>query len=279
MAGAGIRVLERLRFTVHFALAAWCVIALLPLYFTVVSALKSEEDYQRDPWGLPSAITFANFQKLFDERGFAQLFINSFIVTSATIVIALCFCVPAAYSLARMKFPGNRVVLTVNNALMAVPVVVILIPEFILMARLHLVNTYFAAIIIYVGLAMPWSVYLLTRFFERIPSEVLDAAVVDGCGDLGLLFRVIVPLSGPAIATVAVTNFIWVWNELLIALVFLQDNSVRTLMPGVMAFFSRFTWQPTLIMAALCLVVLPVIGVYLFSYRVFIAGVGEGMGK
>jgi ABC-type glycerol-3-phosphate transport system permease component len=257
-------------------LVVWSLLALLPLYFMVSAALKTEADYTRDPWGFPTNLTLANFVTLFGERGFGRLFINSFVVTGASIVVTTLFAVLAAYAIAQLEFPGRSAVLTINNALMGVPIAVILIPVFLLMANLHLVNTYTSAIVVYVGLLIPWSVYLLSRFFERIPREILDAAVIDGCGDLGLLARVIVPLSFSAIATMMVTNFLWAWNELLLALVFLQDESVQTLMPGVLSFFTRFTWQPTLIMASLSLIVFPVVALYLLSYRVFIAGVGEG---
>src|SRR5207249_4991876 len=133
---------KNLGLVTHLVLIAWCLVAMIPLYFLVATALKTEPEYQASAWSVPSGLSPANFEVLFGERGFGRLFVNSLIVTGLAIVVTTCFAVLASYALAQVDFPGRSAVLTINNGLMGVPIAVIVIPVFLLMSSLHLVNTY-----------------------------------------------------------------------------------------------------------------------------------------
>jgi ABC-type glycerol-3-phosphate transport system permease component len=161
-------------------------------------------------------------------------------------------------------------------ALMVVPPSVLIVPLFILMVSLKQINTLQGLITIYVGLLIPFSIYLLVSFFRSLPHELFDAASIDGCSNPGVLWRIVLPLSGPAFITLVIVNALYVWNELLLALVFLQDEDLKTLMPGLLMFKGHFFNNEALVMAAAFLACMPMILLYLFGQRWFVEGLTAG---
>jgi ABC-type glycerol-3-phosphate transport system permease component len=252
-----------------------CALALYPTYFMVASSLKSDGEYASNALGPPLAPTLANYRQILSDEAFPVWMKNSLLLTGASVVCSLIVGSLAAYPLSRMEFPGKAGLFNGIVALMVVPPILIVIPLFVFLARLQLVNTYPAAIAIYVATLLPFSIYLLSRFFEAIPGELLDAARIDGCSSLQALWQVIVPLSRPALITLGVVNALYVWNELLIALVFLQSDKLKTLMIGVTLFSSRSLNEP-LVMAGLVLVVLPIVALYVAGQQFFIQGLTAG---
>ena len=162
---------------------------------------------------------------------------------------------------------------------MVVPPVVLVVPLFLFFVNLGLVNSRLAVVIIYVGLLIPFSIYLLVNFFATIPRSLEEAARIDGAGQLRTLFSVIMPLSAPAIMTVVVVNAVWVWNELLIALVFLQDDNARTLTAGLTFFQGRFISNEPLVMTGALIATVPMLLLYIVGQRFFIRGLTAGFGK
>ena len=140
--------------------------------------------------------------------------------------------------------------------------------------RLH--STFQGIIILYVGLTQPFSVYLLTNFFKTIPNDYFEAAVIDGYTKLGILLRIVIPLSGAAILTLVITNALWVWNELLLALVFLAKDEMRTLMVGITTFKTRYMLDVPVTMAGLLLATFPMLLLYALFQKSFIRGLTEG---
>jgi ABC-type glycerol-3-phosphate transport system permease component len=194
-------------------------------------------------------------------------------------VIAALVSSLAAYPLARSRFPGRLPFLALNIMLMVVPPVVLVVPLFLFFVNLGLVNSRLAVVIIYVGLLIPFSVYLLANFFATIPRSLEEAARIDGAGSLRILRYVVAPLSAPAIVTVVVVNTVWVWNELLIALVFLQDDNDRTLTAGLTFFQGRFMTNEPLVMTGALVATLPMLALYIVGQRFFIRGLAAGFGK
>ena len=178
-----------------------------------------------------------------------------------------------------MRFRGRDVLLSVSTALMVVPPVVMLMPLFILFTNLELVDTYQGAILIYAGLTLPFSIYMLTNFFRAIPHELIESALTDGAKSRTILLRIILPLSMPALVTLVVVNSLWVWNELLIALVFLPDDKFKTLMVGVTVFRSKYNLDVPVTMAGMLLASVPMMLLYLFGQRYFIRGLTAGAVK
>jgi ABC-type glycerol-3-phosphate transport system permease component len=160
-----------------------------------------------------------------------------------------------------------------------VPPVVLVVPLFLFFVNLGLVNSRLAVVIIYVGLLIPFSIYLLVNFFATIPRSLEEAARMDGAGQLRTLWSVIMPLSAPAVVTVVVVNAVWVWNELLIALVFLQDDNARTLTAGLTFFQGRFIQNEPLVMTGALIATVPMLLLYIVGQRFFIRGLTAGFGK
>jgi ABC-type glycerol-3-phosphate transport system permease component len=254
-------------------------LSLFPVYFMTVSAFKTKGDYLADKWGLPPTIIFDNFVTAFAGEKFFMRFFNSTLLTVGSVVVSLLFACLAAYAFARMDFPGKRSLFNLMLSLMVVPPVVMLIPMFVSMVRWNLVNTYQGAILIYVGLLLPFSVYLMTNFFRTIPREIMDAARIDGSSNFGVFWRIMMPLSAPAVITLVVVNALWVWNELLIALVFLQNDNLKTLMVGIAAMRSRNYVDIPATMAGLLIATIPIVVLYMFGQKYFIRGLVSGAVK
>jgi ABC-type glycerol-3-phosphate transport system permease component len=257
-------------------LIAAAIISLIPVLFMLMTAVKTDDQYTDDVLGPPWPIELGNFSKALHGGEFATWFKNSVILTGGAVVVSTSVAALAAFAIAQMRFRGRDALLSVNVALMVVPPVVMLIPLFIQFTDLGLVSTYRGVILIYAGLTAPFSVYLLTSFFRSIPNELFESAVIDGASHVRILFSVVLPLARPALVTLVIVNALWVWNELLIALVFLPSDELRTLMVGVTLFQGRYTLDVPLLMAGMLIASLPMALLYLAGQRYFIRGLTAG---
>jgi len=252
------------------------LVALVPVAFMVVTSLKTETQYAGDVLGLPWPLAPGNFTQALRGGEFATWLKNSLILTGGAVIVSTAAAALAAFAIARMRFRGRDTLLSLNVALMVVPPVVMLIPLFIQLNQLGLISTYRGVILIYAGLTAPFSVYLLTSFFRTIPNELFESAHVDGAGHLRILTRIVLPLSGPALVTLVVVNALWVWNELLIALVFLPETDLKTLMVGVTLFQGRYSLNVPVLMAGMLVASAPMALLYLVGQRYFIRGLTAG---
>ncbi len=255
------------------------LLSLFPVYFMTVSAFKTRAEYIADKWGPPNALYWANFTTAVAGEKFFIRFANSAILTVGSVAVSLMIACLAAYAFARMEFPGKRTLFNLILSLMVVPPVVMVVPLFVSMVRWGLVNSYVGTTLIYIGLLLPFSIYMMTNFFRTIPWEIIEAARIDGCSSFGVLWRIMMPLSAPALITLIVVNALWVWNELLIALVFMQKDELKTLMVGIAALRSRNYVDIPATMAGLLIATIPIIVVYMFGQRYFIRGLTGGAVK
>jgi len=255
------------------------LLSLFPVYFMTVSAFKSKSEYIANKWGLPKNLIWNNFVNAQAGEKFFNRFANSTILTVGAVAISLVIACLAAYAFARMNFPGKKTLFNIILSLMVVPPVVMVVPLFVSMVRWHMVNTYQGTILIYTGLLLPFSIYLMTNFFKAVPREIIEAARIDGCSSFGIFRRIMMPLSAPAIITLIVVNALWVWNELLIALVFMQKDDLKTLMVGIASIRSRNYVDIPVTMAGLLIATIPIVVVYMFGQRYFIRGLTSGAVK
>ena len=263
----------------QIVLIVFSVIAVYPVYYMVVTAFKTRQNWLHDQFGLPNPITWQNFADAFSRGNIPMWFGNSVIVTVFSLAASTVVSALAAYAIARFRFAGRAFYFNSMIALMVIPPAVLILPLFVLMVNISLVNTLTSVIIIYSGLLIPFSVYLLVSFFRSLPSELFDAAAIDGCTNLDTFWRITLPLSTPALVTLVVVNALFVWNELLIALVFLQSETAKTLMPGLTTFKGHFTLNEPLIMAGTLIATIPMILLYLFGQRLFVEGLVAGAVK
>ncbi len=255
------------------------VLSLFPVYFMTVSAFKSKSEYIANKWGLPDSLIWNNFAVAQAGEKFFIRFANSIILTVGAVAVSLMIACLAAYAFARMNFPGKKTLFNLILSLMVVPPVVMLVPLFVSWVRWGMINTYHGTILIYTGLLLPFSIYLMTNFFRAVPREIIEAARIDGCSSFGIFRRIMMPLSAPALITLIVVNALWVWNELLIALVFMQKDDLKTLMVGISTMRSRNYLDIPVTMAGLLIATIPIVVVYMFGQRYFIRGLTGGAVK
>jgi ABC-type glycerol-3-phosphate transport system permease component len=255
------------------------VMTLYPLYFIVITAFKTRKEYLSNQLWPPANPTLDNLREAFRGGQLLTWVANSLLLTTVSVLLAAIVAALAAYPIARSRFPGRTAFLGLNVVLMVVPPVVLIVPLFLFFVDRGMVNSRLAVVIIYVGLLIPFSVYMLVNFFATIPRSLEEAARIDGAGSLRILWSVIAPLSAPAIVTVVVVNAVWVWNELLVALVFLQDDNARTLTAGLTFFQGRFLTNEPLVMTGALIATVPMLLLYIAGQRFFIRGLTAGFGK
>lgn len=251
-------------------------LALVPTIYMVITALKSDEEYAIDKLGFPHSPVLENFRSVLVDSPFLYWMLNSGILVAGAVMLSTAISVLGAYAIATMQFRGRDTLLAVSTSLMAVPPVVMIVPLFVLHTRLNMVSTYSGAILIYAGLITPFSVYLLVTFFRTVPRELYEAAHIDGAGQFTILMKVVLPLSLPALVTLIVVNSLYVWNDLLIAIIFMQDDAKRTLMAGISVFSGRYNNQVPLTMAGMVIASAPMFILYVLFQKQFIRGLMSG---
>lgn len=260
----------------HGVLIAFSCIAMVPLYFMLVSAFKTRSEFIGNQFGLPRDPVVSTLVQSIAGGELYRWLLNSIVVTLASVLLSTAMAALAAYPISLMKWRLGPVVLTVLIGLMVVPPIVLVIPLFQIAASFRQLNTYQTAIVIYTGLLLPFSTFLLASFFRTISKSLIEAARIDGAGSWRILLSIVLPLSGPALATVVTVQALWVWNELLIAVIFLQDDSLRTLMVGLTVFNSRYRVDVPVVMAGMVWATLPMLLLYLVGQRFFIRGLTAG---
>ena len=270
---------RRVTITLMLLLILAAVIAVVPAYFMIISSLKTPQAYLNDRIGLPAQFVIDNYQQVLTQHPFFLWMGNSALISAGSVLLCTAISALAAYAIARMRFAGREFLLSLSTSLMAVPPVVMVVPLFVLFSQIDLLGTYPGVILIYSGLMCPFSVYLLVTFFRTIPTELLEAALIDGATPLGVLWRVVLPLSGPPLVTLFIVNLLYVWNDLLIALLFLPDERLRTLMVGVSVFQGRYMQNIPLSMAGMALASAPMLLIYIVFQRYFIRGLVAGAVK
>lgn len=262
--------------TKQAALVAMAFSVLYPVYYVVSSSFKTRVEYARSQVAPPRAPVLYNYLKVFDAPYFARWFYNTVLLTAGAVAVSLAASALAAYALSRMRFAGRRFLHNAIISLMVVPPIVMMIPLFVLISRLDMVNSYGSVIIIYSGMLLPFCIYLLRSFFITLPQAMLDSARVDGCGSLGILLRIVLPVSKPVLFALLVVCALWVWNELLIALVFLQKERLRTLMVGLTLLKGRFSVDVPLLMAGMSTAIMPMVLLYVFCQKYLVKGLVAG---
>ena len=263
----------------HGILVVATLIALTPSIFMILTSLKSQDEYTFNKVGFPETLVLDHFRSVVFESDFLSWMGNSVILAAGAVALSTVVSCLGAYAIARMQFPGRGLLFSISTSLMAIPPVVMIVPLFVLYTQLGLISTYQGAILIYAGLITPFSVYLLASFFRTLPRELFEAARIDGASDLLILLKIVVPLSLPALLTLVVVNALYVWNDLLIAIIFLQDDAKRTLMAGISVFQGRYNDQIPLTMAGMAFASAPMIILYITFQKYYIQGLMAGSVK
>ena len=250
-----------------------------PLLFTANVAMKTRREYVLDRFSPAGGLRGENLVTAWTSVGMGGYFVNSLIVVTSAVLLLLLFGSMAGFALSRLRFRGSSVLYLACLAGLFVPFQVIMVPLARIMADAALIDTYPGLVLVYVAQFLPFTVFLMTSYYRTIPQEVIDAARIDGVSTLGFYTAILLPISKPAIATVAVLTTLATWNELLLALLFVQDPARRTLPAGMVAFqHSHATDYPALL-AGLAMISGVSLLAYVVCNRQVVQGVAEGAVK
>jgi multiple sugar transport system permease protein/raffinose/stachyose/melibiose transport system permease protein len=250
-----------------------------PFLWAAVMSVRTTSEILADPYGLPRVWHWSKYAYAWTASNYSTYFLNSTIVSVTAVVFLSLFGAMAAHCLARYRFPGNRVVFFVVFSSIILPPQITVIGLFQLLANYGLVNTLTGLVIVYVGMQLPLTVYILESFFARIPRELYDAARMDGYSDLEIFWRITVPIGLPAIATTAVLNIIYIWNEFLYAVVLLNSEAKRTLPLGIQRFMGDQLEDIGMLATGLMIATIPIIVVYVLFSEKIVQGMTAGAVK
>ncbi|MDJ1133384.1 carbohydrate ABC transporter permease [Streptomyces iconiensis] len=253
----------------HLLLAPLALLFALPLVWLLLSSVMSNAEINRFPPALwPSGIDLGGYKYVLGNAMFPRWFLNSLIVSAVAVTSNLLFGALGGYAFARMRFGGSRALLVLMLATMAIPFQLTMIPTFLMMKRLGLIDTLGALIV--PSLVTPFAVFLLRQFFLSLPRELEEAAWLDGCSRLRVLFTIVLPLSRPALSTVAVLTFLTTWNDLTWPLIALNHDTQYTLQLGLTTFQGQHHTRWSAVMAGNVITVLPVLLAFLGAQKSFI---------
>lgn len=263
----------RNRWWLYVVLAVTLAMVMVPFVWMILGSVKpNSELMQSPPTWWPQSPSLDNFQLLFEKAAFGQYFVNSTVVAVAVVAGNLLFSAMLGYALARLDYPGKRIIFGAVMGTLMIPGLVLFIPQFILVANLRLTGNLLALILPF--LVQPFGVFLMRQFFISLPRELAEAARIDGAGELGIFFRVYLPLAVPAFATLGILTFLGSWNNFLWPLVVSSSESTYTLPVGL-ALVANGQHQSDygLLLAGATVVVVPILAVFLFFQRFFIEGI------
>lgn len=263
---------------VYLLMLLYVILIAYPLIWMVTNSLKSTAEIYANPWAPPNAWIVRNYAEAWD-RGISEYFVNSIIVTTSTTVVTVLFAAMAAYALVRV--PGrtaNGILIIVMAGLVIAPQVS-LIPLYRLLDALGLIDTHLAMILPYVAFRIPMAMLLIRSVFIGIPLDLVDAAQLDGCNSLQIFRHVYVTMGRTVLMTAAVLTAYFAWNEFLFAIVYVNSDAVRTIPAGLMSFRDSLSTDWGVLLAGLVISALPIVLLFTFLQRYFVAGIGAGSVK
>jgi raffinose/stachyose/melibiose transport system permease protein len=261
----------------YVILGLMAVVWLIPFIFILLTSVRSMNDLiSNGIFAWPKQFVFANFERAWTIGNFSTYFRNSLLLIIFKVPLGIVLACLAAFPLAKMKFPGSTVIFVFFLIGLAIPVHVTLTPLLVMMKQLGIEGRLPALIPPYVVFGLPFQIFVMRGFFRTVPSELLEAARLDGATEWGNFWRILMPLSAPALATLFIIDALATWNELLMALVLISANESRTVPVGLLQFQGQFSSQYTQLMAGVVISITPIILLYIFLQRYMVAGLTAG---
>jgi N-acetylglucosamine transport system permease protein len=254
---------------IYIFLGIWSIIVIFPMVWVLVSSFKTSQEIFFSPWQLPATLQWNNFVRAWSDANIGRYFFNTLLVLGPSILLTLLFSAMAGYVLARFVFPGNRAVFYFFTAGMLFPVILALVPLFFLLQSIsifgnNLLDNHLGLILVYVAYSLPFTIFFLTGFFKTLPSELLEAAIIDGASQYQLFFQIVMPLAKNGLVSMGIFNFLGQWNQYILPLVLLTSNKKYVLSQGL-AFLQhqqRYQSDWAGLFAAVTMVMLPTLIVY-----------------
>ena len=262
----------------HVLLSLWAVIVIVPFLWVVLSSFKTTKEILASPFSLPKHWSFDNYEHAWTDAGIRDFFLNTVIVVGAALVLVMILGAMCSYVLARFKFFGARFIYYLMLAGLTFPIFLAIVPLFFVLRNVGLLNTLPGLVMVYVAFALPFTVFFLYAFFKSLPDDVYEAALMDGAGDWRTFFQIMLPMARPGMATVAIFNFLGLWNQFLLPVALNTDPSRYVLTQGMAEFASQAGYAVDFgaLFAAVVITVVPVLIVYLIFQRRLEGSVSTG---
>jgi len=272
---------RRVMGSAHILLALWAAIVILPMLWTLMSSFKTDTEIFSSPFALPGEVYLDNYVRAWTEHIIGSYFINTILVVGAALVLVMLLGAMCSYVLARYEFPGRMGIYYLMLAGLTFPVFLAIVPLFFVLENIGLLNTLPGLVITYVGFALPFTVFFLYAFFRSLPVEMSEAAAVDGAGHFRTFFQVMLPMAVPGMASVAIFNFLGLWNQYLLPVALNTNRDNWVLSQGIASFVGQAGYRTDYgaMFAAVVITVLPVLIVYVFFQRRLQGSVAHGTMK
>lgn len=254
------------------------VLYIFPVLFSMMTSLKTTPEFYKSVWALPEKFRIENYIQAFTEGQIGEYFINSVVIAVVSLITIQVLSLLAAYALARLRIPFAEVILVLLLVIQVLPTESMIIPLYIMLSRIGLLKmTYVPIIVGYVGWSLPGTIIILKNFFETIPTDLLEAARIDGSGEFNTMVKIILPLMKGAMSTCLVMNFTYVWGELMWAqIATLLTDKGTPITVGLLNFQGAFQTNWPMLTAAICMVMLPLFVVFIVLQKHFVAGLTAG---
>jgi len=272
------RLLSRL--VIYAVLILTAIYALLPVATIIMTSIRSEADLRQGPFTFPKNIQLVkNFTTAWIDGKFRVYFKNSIILTIPTVILVVIVSTLAGYSFAKLKFWGSTVLFYAMLVGMMIPFQAVMIPLYFLLGRLKILNTHFGVILVISAFTCSFGTFMMRAFFKGLPDELIEAAKIDSCNDFQTFYYVMLPLTFPAWISLIIFTSMWTWNNFLIPLLFIYDESQRPLTTALMSFQDRYTTRYTLIAAAVLMTIAPLAVLFVLLQKKFISSITMGAVK
>ena len=262
--------------TVGVLLFIYCMINLIPFLMIIMNSFKSMRDIFLKPFSFPIKPVVQNYVNAWNQADIGTGYLNSAMIAVISVIGIIIISSMFAYAISKYEFPGRQTLYTYCMLGLALPIRLAVIPIFILMKNLGLINSRFGLVIIYISVNIPFSVFLLRNFIDGVPNELKEAAQIDGANAMQIYWKIILPLIKPALSIVSIVSFVNVWNDFFFPLIFINDRSKATITLDVSTIFGDYSIQWNLLFAALSLSIIPSIALFLIFSKQFIAGMTQG---
>lgn len=249
--------------------------SVFPLIWMILMSVKDRaETYSGTFW--PQHVSLTAYQFIFTDMNIGLFLWNSIKITLLTLVVVVFLATLSGYAFARMEFKGKQLIFLVLLSTLMLPGTVLIIPLFLQLRDMGLIDNQFGLILAYIGGGLPFAMFLMRSFFTTLPSELVDAGRIDGASEFGIFWRIMLPLARPGIATITIFQFMNTWNEFIFAATFIHDPAKRPLQPSLFALVGRYSTNWPALTAALTISIIPIVTVYILMQKQFVAGLTTG---
>lgn len=272
---SNIQLLKPTRAVGYTILILLTLISAFPLIWMILMSFKERSETFSGNL-LPQQVTLSAYEFIFTNMQMELYMWNSVKITAVTVLGVVFLATLSGYAFARLEFAGKQFLFLMLLSTLMLPATVLIIPLFLQLSELNLIDTHLGLILAYIGGGLPFSMFLMRSFFHTLPSELVDAGRIDGASEFDIFWKIMLPLARPGIATITIFQFMGTWNEFIFAATFIHDPVTRPLQPALFALVGRYSTNWPALTAALTISIIPIVLVYLFMQRQFVAGLTTG---